>query len=162
MHQRIRFCRTADGVRLAYATHGAGPPLVKVAHWMTHLEHDWASPVWQHWLDELGRRHLVVRYDSRDTGLSDRDVPDVSLDAWVRDLEAVVDDAGVDRFALFAMCQAEVHHHGFAVRPKQDIARLQVAVDHSPVVCLLHRQGELADQQCRLRRGEALACVQCP
>jgi pimeloyl-ACP methyl ester carboxylesterase len=106
MRQRIRFCRTADSVRIAYATHGEGQPLVKAAHWMTHLEHDWDSPVWAHWLTELGRRRTVVRYDARDTGLSDRGVVEVSLGAWVADLEAVVDDAGLDRFPLFAMCQA--------------------------------------------------------
>lgn len=98
MRQRIRFCHAVDGVRVAYATHGGGAPLVKVAHWMTHLEHDWDSPVWRHWLTELGRRRTVVRYDARDTGLSDRGVDDVSLDAWVADLEAVVDDAGLGRF----------------------------------------------------------------
>jgi pimeloyl-ACP methyl ester carboxylesterase/DNA-binding CsgD family transcriptional regulator len=97
---------------------------VKVAHWMTHLEHDWASPVWQHWLGELGRRHRVVRYDSRDTGLSDRDVPDVSLDAWVSDLEAVVDDAGLERFSLFAMCQAGPVGIAYATRHPERVTHL--------------------------------------
>jgi hypothetical protein len=72
-------------VRVVSALHGDGPPLVKVAHWMTHLEHDWDSPVWRHWLSKFGRRHTVVQHDACDTGLSDRDVPDVSLDAWVAD-----------------------------------------------------------------------------
>lgn len=124
MHQHIRFCRTGDGVRVAYATSGAGPPLVKVAHWMTHLEHDWQSPVWQHWLTELGRRRTVVRYDSRDTGLSDRDVADVSLDAWVSDLEAVVDAAGLDRFPLFAMCQAGPVAITYAARHPERVSQL--------------------------------------
>ena len=124
MRQRIRFCRAADGVHVAWATHGAGPPLVKAAHWMTHLEHDWDSPVWRHWLTELGRRHSVVRYDGRGTGLSDRDVPEVSLDAWVADLEAVVDDAGLDRFPLFAMCQAGPVAIAYAARHPERVSQL--------------------------------------
>jgi pimeloyl-ACP methyl ester carboxylesterase/DNA-binding CsgD family transcriptional regulator len=91
---------------------------------MTHLEHDWASPVWAHWLTELGRRHLVVRYDSRDTGLSDRDVAEVSLDAWVADLEAVVDDAGLARFPLLAMCQAGPVAVAYAARHPERVSHL--------------------------------------
>lgn len=124
MRQRIRFCHTSDGVRIAYATHGQGAPLVKAAHWMTHLEHDWDSPVWRHWLVELGRRHTVFRYDSRDTGLSDRDVAEVSLDAWVADLEAVVDDAGLERFRLLAMCQAGPVAIEYAFRHPERVTQL--------------------------------------
>lgn len=124
MRQRIRFCHASDGVRVAYATHGQGPPLVKAAHWMTHLEHDWDSPVWRHWLEELGRCHTVLRYDSRDTGLSDRDVADVSLGAWVADLEAVVDDAGLERFPLFAMCQSGPVAIEYASRHPERVSRL--------------------------------------
>lgn len=124
MRQRIRFCHTADSVRIAYAVHGEGPPLVKVAHWMTHLEHDWNSPVWNHWLTELGRRRTVVRYDARDTGLSDRGVAQVGLDAWVADLEAVVDDAGLDRFPLFAMCQAGPVGIAYAARHPDRVTEL--------------------------------------
>jgi pimeloyl-ACP methyl ester carboxylesterase/DNA-binding CsgD family transcriptional regulator len=124
MRQRIRFCRTPDNVRIAYATHGEGPPLVKAAHWMTHLEHDWESPVWAHWLTELGRRRTVVRYDARDTGLSDRGVAEVSLDAWVADLETVVDDAGLDRFPLFAMCQAGPVGIAYAARHPDRVTQL--------------------------------------
>ena len=124
MHQRIRFTRAGDGVRVAYATHGQGPPLVKVAHWMTHLEYDWLSPVWSHWLTELGRRYWVVRYDARDTGLSDRDVADVSLDAWVADLEAVVDDVGLGRFPLFAMSSAGPVAIAYAARHPERVSHL--------------------------------------
>ena len=93
--QQIRFCRTRDGARIAYATSGAGPPLVKPANWLTHLEHDWNSPVWRHWLRELGRTHTLVRYDERGCGLSDHDVADFSFDAWVDDLDAVVGAQGL-------------------------------------------------------------------
>jgi pimeloyl-ACP methyl ester carboxylesterase/DNA-binding CsgD family transcriptional regulator len=123
MRQSIRFCRAADGVRVAHATHGQGPPLVKAAHWMTHLQHDWDSPVWRHWLSELGARRSVIRYDARDSGLSDRDVP-VSLDAWVADLEAVVDDAGLDHFPLFAMCQAGPVAIAYADRHPDRVSQL--------------------------------------
>jgi pimeloyl-ACP methyl ester carboxylesterase/DNA-binding winged helix-turn-helix (wHTH) protein len=105
LRQQIRFCVAPDGVRLAYATSGTGPPLVKTANWLTHLEHDWESPVWRHWLEALSETHTLVRYDERGNGLSDRDVDDLSFDAWVRDLETVVDAAGLDRFPLLGMSQ---------------------------------------------------------
>ena len=105
MRQEIRFCRSSDGVGLAYACHGQGPALLKVANWLTHLDHDWQSPLWRHWLRDLGRGHRLIRYDERGCGLSDRDVDDYSLDAWVRDLEAVVDDSGLNRFPLLGISQ---------------------------------------------------------
>ncbi len=122
--QRIAFCTTGDGVRIAYARHGHGPPLVKAAHWMTHAEHDWGSPVWSHWLQALGERHSVVRYDARDTGLSDRNVSEVSLDGWVADLEAVVDQTQPDRFALLGMCQAGPVAIAYAARHPDRVSRL--------------------------------------
>ena len=93
----IRFCTAPDGARLAYAMHGRGPPLVRVATWLTHLELDWESPVWRHWLDRLGESHTVVRYDERGCGLSDAGVGELSVETWVGDLEAVVDAAGMER-----------------------------------------------------------------
>jgi pimeloyl-ACP methyl ester carboxylesterase/DNA-binding CsgD family transcriptional regulator len=106
MH-RIGFCTADDGVRIAYGVHGSGPPLVKAANWLTHLDHDWRSPVWRHWLSALGERHTMLRYDERGCGLSDRDVGEdaFTLDRWVRDLETVVDAAGLDRFALLGISQ---------------------------------------------------------
>lgn len=105
MEQQVRFCTAPDGVRLAYAVHGSGPPIVRAATWLTHLDFDWASPVWRHWLRALGDGHTVVRYDERGCGLSDRDVGDLSVDTWVADLESVVDAAGLDRFALLGISQ---------------------------------------------------------
>src|SRR5215212_8201078 len=104
MH-RIGFCRADDGVQLAYGVHGGGPPLVKAANWLTHLEHDWESPVWRHWLEALGERRTVVRYDERGSGLSDPDPGDLSVHTGVADLEAVVDAAGLDRFAVLGISQ---------------------------------------------------------
>ena len=79
--QEIRFCRAADGTRLAYAVHGSGPPLVVASCWLSHLQHDWQSPVWRHFLDDLGAIATVVRYDERGFGMSDWDVDDFSLEA---------------------------------------------------------------------------------
>lgn len=105
MEQKIRFCTADDGVRLAYATFGSGPPLVKAANWVTHLEFDFTSPLWRHWWEELGSRHQVIRYDERGCGLSDRNPDDLSIEAFVGDLETVVDSAGLDRFALLGISQ---------------------------------------------------------
>ena len=99
MKQHVRFCTGTDGLRLAYAVHGSGPPLVRVATWLSHLELDWESPVWRHWVQRLGERHLLVRYDERGCGLSDSNIGDPSVDVWVGDLEAVVDAVGLERFA---------------------------------------------------------------
>jgi pimeloyl-ACP methyl ester carboxylesterase len=99
--QQIRFCRSADGTRIAYATFGVGPPLLWVGHFARHLEMDWSNPIWSSWLGWLGRRHTVIRYDLRGCGLSDRDVAEISLDRMADDFDAVVSAAGLDRFAFF-------------------------------------------------------------
>jgi pimeloyl-ACP methyl ester carboxylesterase/DNA-binding CsgD family transcriptional regulator len=106
MQQAVRFCTSADGTRLGYAIHGAGRPLVRVATWLTHLEYDWESPIWRHWLETLSDRHTLIRYDERGCGLSASEVGELSLETWVADLEAVVDAAGLERFALFGASQA--------------------------------------------------------
>ena len=103
--QTIHFCSTPDRVRLAYAVSGQGPPLVKASNWLTHLDYDWASPVWRHWWRGLSRNHTLIRYDERGCGLSDRDVADFDLDVWVRDLETVVDTLGLERFPLLGISQ---------------------------------------------------------
>ena len=83
LRQEIRFCTSADGTRIAYASSGSGPPLVKAAHWLSHLEFDWESPVWRHWMVELSRTFTLARYDERGSGLSDWNVNEFSLDAFV-------------------------------------------------------------------------------
>jgi pimeloyl-ACP methyl ester carboxylesterase len=105
MDQEIQFCTTADNVSIAYASVGTGPPLVKAANWMNHLEYDWESPVWSHFLEEFARDHTIVRYDERGTGLSDRRVEDFSLDGFVRDLEAVIDASQLETFPMLAISQ---------------------------------------------------------
>ena len=122
--QDIRFARSADGVGIAYAVHGSGPPLLIDACWLSHLQFDWQSPVWRHYLVELGRIATVIRYDERGHGLSDRRVRDHSLEARVGDLEAVADDAGLDRFALLAMAQGGPVAIEYAARHPERLTRL--------------------------------------
>jgi pimeloyl-ACP methyl ester carboxylesterase/DNA-binding CsgD family transcriptional regulator len=122
--QQIRFCTTADGVRLAYATVGKGPPIVRAAHWLTHLEFDLESPVWRPWLEELSRYNTFVYYDQRGTGLSDRDVADITFERWVSDLETVVDAAGLARFALLGSSQGSSVSVAYAARHPEKVSHL--------------------------------------
>ena len=122
--QRVYFTQSFDGTRIAFAIAGDGPPLVKVANFLSHLEHDWKSPVWRHWLEELTRSHTLIHADERGSGLSDWDVADVSFEAWVRDLEAVVDAVGLRRFPLFAMSQACPVAVAYAVRHPERVSRM--------------------------------------
>jgi pimeloyl-ACP methyl ester carboxylesterase/DNA-binding CsgD family transcriptional regulator len=101
--QEIRFCRAADGTRLAWASHGRGPVLVVVSCWLSHIQYDWQSPVWRHFLDDLGRLATVIRYDERGFGLSDWNVEDLSLEARVGDLQTVLDATGFETFTLLGM-----------------------------------------------------------
>jgi pimeloyl-ACP methyl ester carboxylesterase/DNA-binding CsgD family transcriptional regulator len=122
--QRVRFCTARDGVHIAYAVHGSGPPLVIAACWLSHLQFDWQSPVWRHFLVDLGKVATVIRYDERGFGLSDREVHDHSLESRISDLEAVIDDAGVDRFALMGMSQGGPVTISYAHRYPERVTRL--------------------------------------
>lgn len=124
MEQQIHFCTTHDKVRIAYATVGDGPPLVKAANWLSHLEFDWSSPIWRHLLAEFARDHKFIRYDERGNGLSDWQVADLSFDAWVEDLDAVVEAAGVDRFPLIGISQGGAVAIAYAVRHPEKVSRL--------------------------------------
>jgi pimeloyl-ACP methyl ester carboxylesterase/DNA-binding winged helix-turn-helix (wHTH) protein len=124
LRQEIRFCRAADGTRLAYATVGTGPPLVRAAHWITHLDYDWQSPVWHHWLVGLARGRTFVRYDERGCGLSDHDLEGATFDDMVKDLEAVVDDLGLERFPLLGVSQGGAVAIAYTVRHPERVSRL--------------------------------------
>jgi pimeloyl-ACP methyl ester carboxylesterase len=124
VQQEIRFCSAPDGVRLAWARHGKGPPMVKAANWLTHLEHDWESPVWRYWMEGLGQSHSVVRYDERGCGLSDWDLGELSVDQWVSDLETVVDAAGIERFTLLGISQGAAITIAYAVRHPERVERI--------------------------------------
>ncbi len=122
--QEIRFCRGRDGVRIAYAVHGSGPPVVVVSCWLSHLQHDWQSPVWRHFLDELGEIATVIRYDERGFGLSDWNVTDFSLDARLADLEALIDKLDMPRFVLLGMSGGAPVGMAYASRHPERVSRM--------------------------------------
>jgi pimeloyl-ACP methyl ester carboxylesterase/DNA-binding CsgD family transcriptional regulator len=125
LRHETRFCTSSDGVRLAYAIDGEGPPLVKASNWMTHLDYERQSPVWRHWVRELSRGHKLVRYDERGCGLSDREFDGTpSLDTYVADLAAVVDAAGLERFALLALSGGGPTAIEYAARNPERVSRL--------------------------------------
>ena len=120
----IRFCRAADGTRLAYAIHGSGPPLVVVSCWLSHLQHDWQSPVWRHFLDELGEIATVIRYDERGFGMSDWNVDDFSLAPRLGDLEAILAANGLEQCALLGMSGGSGVALAFAIAHPERVSRL--------------------------------------
>jgi DNA-binding winged helix-turn-helix (wHTH) protein/pimeloyl-ACP methyl ester carboxylesterase len=122
--QTVSFLRTCDGVHLAVATAGSGPSLVKTANWLNHIEFDWQSPVWSPLFRRLANQCQLIRYDERGMGLSDRDVADFSFEAWVRDLETVVDALELDSFALLGISQGAPISIAYAVRHPQRVSRL--------------------------------------
>jgi pimeloyl-ACP methyl ester carboxylesterase/DNA-binding CsgD family transcriptional regulator len=124
VEHRVSFTTSFDASRIAFAIAGDGPPLVKVANYMGHVEYDWDSPVWAHWLEELTRSHTLIYYDERGSGLSDWNAEDVSFEAWVRDLEAVVEATGLRRFPLFAMSQAGAVAVAYTARHPDKVTRL--------------------------------------
>ncbi|HYN33707.1 MAG TPA: alpha/beta fold hydrolase [Ilumatobacteraceae bacterium] len=126
IRQRIRYCVAGDGARIAWASSGAGPPLVKAANWMTHIDMEWDSPVWRHWLIGLSQRRTLIRYDERGSGLSDREVGHFEFDDWVDDLGAVVDAAGIDRFPLLGISQGAPTAIAFAAAHPERVERLIV------------------------------------
>ncbi|MFI5508400.1 alpha/beta fold hydrolase [Mycobacterium sp. NPDC051804] len=122
--QHIAFCKAADGVRLAYAVAGEGPPLVRAANWMTHLGYDIESPVWKHWVRELSSNRQFIRYDERGCGLSDWDATDFTFDDWVTDLESVVEALGLERFPLLGVSQGGAVAVAYAARHPERVSRL--------------------------------------
>jgi DNA-binding winged helix-turn-helix (wHTH) protein/pimeloyl-ACP methyl ester carboxylesterase len=124
LRQEIRFCASSDRTRIAYSTTGTGPPLAKAAHWLSHIEYEWDSPVWRHWIREISQRHLLVRWDERGCGLSDWNAEDLSLDAWVRDQETVVDALGLERFALLGISQGGAVAAAYAARHPERVSHL--------------------------------------
>jgi len=124
LQQEIHFCMASDGARIAYAEVGQGPPLVKAANWLNHLEYDWQSPIWSHLLQELAAEHRLVRYDARGNGLSDWDLEDISFEAFVRDLESVIEATGLEKFALLGISQGCAISIAYAVRNPERVSRL--------------------------------------
>lgn len=131
--QVVRYCTAHDGTRLAYSIVGDGPPLVKTANWLNHIEYDWTSPLWRHWIRELTDQRTLIRYDERANGLSDWDTPELSLDAFVDDLACVVDAAGLETFDLLAISQGAAVAIAYAVRHPERVRKL--------VICNGYAQG---------------------
>jgi pimeloyl-ACP methyl ester carboxylesterase/DNA-binding CsgD family transcriptional regulator len=125
LNHETRFCTAPDGVGLAYAIEGEGPPLVKAANWLTHLDYDRQSPVWRHWVRELSRGRRLIRYDERGCGLSDRQLEATpTLDTYVGDLAAVVDAARLDRFALLGVSGGGPTAVEYAARNPERVTQL--------------------------------------
>jgi pimeloyl-ACP methyl ester carboxylesterase/DNA-binding winged helix-turn-helix (wHTH) protein len=124
LRQTIRFCTATDGARIAYSTVGRGTPFVKAANWLNHLEFEWESPVWKHWISAISKHHRFVRYDERGCGLSDWTVPDFSFNAWGRDLETVVEAQGEQRFALLGISQGGGVAAAYAARHPERVSHL--------------------------------------
>ncbi len=124
LKQEIRYCKAPDGVRLAYAMVGSGPPMLRSAHWLGHLEYDWELPLARPFLLGLAKDYTLIRYDARGNGLSDWDVGEISLDSGVRDMETVADAAGLDRFPLLGVSQGCAVSIAYAVRHPERVSHL--------------------------------------
>jgi pimeloyl-ACP methyl ester carboxylesterase len=122
--QEIRFCLTPDNVRLAYATVGSGYPLVKAADCFNHLDFEWESPIWRHWVRDLTKDQSILRYDLRGSGLSEWNVDDLSFESWVRDLETVVDAADLQKFDLMGHSQGGAVAIAYAARHPERVSHL--------------------------------------
>src|SRR5262245_22488575 len=120
----IRFCTARDGARIAYSVMGEGPPIVKTATLISHLQFDWESPIWRHWIEGLAAQNRLVSYDKRGSGLSDREVGDLSFETMLLDLESVVDDAQLERFTLLGISQGCAISLAYAVKHPQRVSHL--------------------------------------
>jgi pimeloyl-ACP methyl ester carboxylesterase/DNA-binding CsgD family transcriptional regulator len=123
--QRIQFLRTPDGVQLAWAEAGTGPTLIKASNWLSHLEYEWESPVWRHWIRFFSEHFRLVRYDERGCGMSDWNVGDVSFSHWADDLESVADAAQPQgAFPLLGVSQGAATSIAYAVKHPERVSRL--------------------------------------
>lgn len=123
--QRIRYVRTADGVQLAWAEAGAGPVMIKAANWLTHLEYEWESPVWRHWIRFFSDNFRYIRYDERGCGMTDRNVGDLSLERWVADVEDIVAAADLQQpFSLLGISQGAAICVAYAVKHPELVSKL--------------------------------------
>ncbi|GAA1003321.1 transcriptional regulator [Acrocarpospora pleiomorpha] len=119
----IRFCRTADGARVAWAVTGAGPPLVRTANWLSQMDLERTMPMFTHWFEGLTRGRRLIRYDERGYGLSDW-TTGFTLEEWIEDLDAVADAAGLDRFPLLGVSQGGPLAVAYAARRPERVSRL--------------------------------------
>ena len=123
--QRIRYLRTRDGVQLAWAEAGSGLMLIKAANWLTHLDYDWVSPVWRHWIRFFSDHFQFIRHDERGCGMTDWNVGDLSFARWVEDLEALVEVVDPkEPFALLGISQGTGTCLAFTVKHPERVSRL--------------------------------------
>lgn len=123
--QTIRYVRTSDGVRLAWAEAGTGPVVVKAANWLTHLEYEWESPVWRHWMQFLAGNFRYIRHDERGCGMTDRNAGDISLERWVADFEDVIDAAAVkEPLTLLGISQGGAICVAYAAKHPERVSKL--------------------------------------
>jgi pimeloyl-ACP methyl ester carboxylesterase/AraC-like DNA-binding protein len=153
--QVVRHCTAKDGTRLAFSVVGEGPPLVKAANWLNHIEHDWKSPVWSHWLHEFTRGHTLIRYDERANGLSDWDTPEISFESFVDDLECVVDCAGVERFDLLGISQGASVAIAYAVRHPERVRKLVICGGYAAGWAVRANPEEVARREAMITLTEA-------
>jgi pimeloyl-ACP methyl ester carboxylesterase/DNA-binding CsgD family transcriptional regulator len=142
--QRIAFARSKDKTTIAYALSGEGPPLVRAGTWLTHVHHDWESPIIGHWMRFMSERHTLVRYDPRGCGLSQTEVGTFTFDDWVADLEAVVDRLELQSFPLFGMSQGAAVAAEYAIRHPQRVTHLTL---YAPLVTGWRGRTSSASQQ---------------
>ena len=124
--QQVRFCASRDGTRIAFVAGGSGPPLVRAAPWLSHLDHERRCPLWGPWSSVLARRHRLIRYDGRGCGLSDRDAADFSLERCVEDLEAVIEACKIERFVLFGATIGGITALAYAARHPERVSHLVI------------------------------------
>lgn len=124
IHQHAQFCTSFDGARIAYAIDGNGPRLVRAPHWLTHITYEWQSSYWVPWLERMTSDYSLLRTDLRGCGLSDRNVSDLSFESLVRDLEAVIESSGWDRFTLYGASQGGGIAIEYAARHPDKVAGL--------------------------------------
>jgi pimeloyl-ACP methyl ester carboxylesterase/DNA-binding CsgD family transcriptional regulator len=125
LRQHVRYVTASDGTRLAWAESGAGPPVVKAANWLTHLEYEWESPVWKHWIQFFSAHGRFVRYDERGCGMSEWQPGTLSLDQWAADLESVIDAARPTApVTLLGISQGAATCIHYAIRHPDRVARM--------------------------------------
>ena len=122
--QNIKSFVAQDGVNIAYSECGSGPPLVKAANWLNHLEFEWRSPIWAHWVTELTRHHTLYRYDERGNGLSDWNIEDFSFQAWGRDFAQLIETIQLDRFPILGISQGGAVAVAYAARHPERVSKL--------------------------------------
>ena len=152
--QQVRYCAASDGTRLAYSVTGEGPALVKTANWLNHIEHDWDSPLWRHWINEFTRGRSLIRYDERGNGLSDWDTPHLSFDAFVDDLRSVADCLDLETFDLLAISQGAAVAIAFAVRHPDRVRRLVICNGYAAGWAVRADPAELARREAMITLTE--------